>query len=73
LKTHLERAAGVALVANSHANAQVAQRLANLVEASSRQADVMRVILSAGDHTRLVVRGQPHRLRFVELRVLKCR
>ena len=33
----------------------------------------MRVILSAGDDARLVVRGQPHRLRLVELRILKRR
>ena len=49
------------------------QRLANLVEAPSRQADVMRVILSAGDDARLVVGGQPHRLRLVELGILKRR
>src|SRR5271163_2247914 len=29
------------------------------------------VILSAGDDARLVVRGQPHRLSLVELRILK--
>ena len=44
----------------------------NLVEGPARQADVMRVILSAGNDARLVVDGQPHRLRFVELRVLEC-
>jgi len=33
----------------------------------------MGMVFRAGDDARLVVRGQPHRLRFVELRVLKCR
>lgn len=47
LKAHLERAAAVALVANGRANAQVCQRLANIVEAPARQSDVMRVILGA--------------------------
>ena len=49
------------------------KRLLNVVEAASRQRDVMRVILCASDHTGLVVGGQPHRLRFVELGILKCR
>ena len=66
-------AAGVALVTNGRANAQLGQRLANIVEAPARQADVMRVVLRARDDARLVVRGQPHRLRLVELRILKCR
>jgi hypothetical protein len=44
LKGRRERAARVALVANGHANTQVAQQSVNLVEASSRQADVMWVI-----------------------------
>jgi hypothetical protein len=55
LKVHLESAAGVALVANGRANAQVGQRAEDIVEAPARQADVMRVILSAGDDTRLLV------------------
>ncbi len=33
----------------------------------------MRVVLGAGDDARLVVGGQPHRLGFVELRILKRR
>jgi hypothetical protein len=71
LKAHLQTAAGVALVANGRANAQVGQRLANIVEAPARQSDMMRVILSARDDARLVVSGYSHRLRFVELRILK--
>jgi hypothetical protein len=73
LKGHLERATAAALVPNGHANAQVSQGLADLVEASSRQADVMRVILGARDDARLVIRGQPHRLRPVEFGILKGR
>ena len=55
------------------ANAQVGQGLANIGEAPARQADVMRVILGARDHARLSVGGQPHRLRLVELGILKGR
>jgi len=73
LKGHLERAASVALVANGHAHAHVAQHLVNLIEASSRQADVMRVILGTRDDARLGVGGQTHRLSLVELRILKRR
>src|SRR6266542_575756 len=33
----------------------------------------MRVVLGAGDHTRLAIGGQPHRLSLVELGILKGR
>ena len=33
----------------------------------------MRVVFGAGDDARLVVSGEPHRLRSVELGILKCR
>ena len=54
-------------------NAKLGEQLANVVEAAARQPDVMRVILGAGDDARLVVRRQPHRLRLVELGILKRR
>ena len=49
------------------------ERLANIIKAAARQADVMRKILGARDDARLVVGRQPHRLRFVELGILKRR
>ena len=61
------------LVPDNRLDAYVAQNLADLVEAPSRQADVMRVVLGAGDDARLVERRQAHGLRFVELRILKRR
>jgi hypothetical protein len=71
VKTHIQTAAAVALVTNDRANAQVGEALANLVEASSWQADVTRVIFSAGDDPRLAVGGEPHSLRLIELGILK--
>lgn len=63
----------MALVANGNSNAQVGQRSADIVETASRQADVMRMIFGTGDDARLAVGGQAHRLRLVELRILKRR
>ena len=63
----------MALIANGRTDADVNQGLADVIEAPSWQADVMGVILSARNDARLVVRGQPHRLRLVELRILKRR
>ena len=47
LKGYGQGAASVPFVANVRTHAQVSQRLAHIVKAPSRQADVMRVILSA--------------------------
>src|SRR5262245_25422642 len=73
MEGHPQWAAGMALLADGRTNTQVGQDLANLIEAPPREADVMRVILSAGDHPRFAIRGQTHRLRLVELGVLKRR
>ena len=73
LKGHVQRSTGVAFVSNRRANAEGLERLSHLVETASRKTDVMRVVLGAGDDARLVVRRQPHRLRLVELRILKRR
>ena len=58
---------------NDRTNAERGKRLSDVLETTARQCDVMRVILGARDHTRLLVGGQPHRLSLVELRILKCR
>src|SRR5207249_10001826 len=60
-----------AFVANGHANTEVSERLANVIEAAARQPDVIGKILGATDDAWLVVRRQPHRLRLVELWVLE--
>ena len=71
LKLHLQTSTVAALVANGHANTKVGERLANVIKAAPRQSDVMRKILGARDDAWLVVRRESHRLRFVELGVLK--
>ena len=73
LEGQIQRATGVAFVANSRANAEVCEREAHLVETAPWNTNVMGVVLGAGDDARLVVRRQPHRLRLVELRILECR
>ena len=71
VKLHIQRTAVVAFVANDHADAKLGEHLANVIEAAAWQPDVMREILGARDDARLVVRRKPHRLRFVELGILK--
>jgi hypothetical protein len=61
------------LVPDTVTNPERLECLSNIVEAPSRQRDVMRMILCASDHAGLVVGGQPHRLRLVELGILKRR
>ena len=55
LKAHIQRSTGEALVPKDRTNAEVGQGLTNLVEAPSRQADVVRMVLCAGDDAGLVV------------------
>ncbi len=71
LKLHFQLTAVAAFVANDHANTQVGQRLADVIEAAARKSDVMRKILGARDDAWLVVCRQSHRLRLVELGVLE--
>lgn len=54
-KPHVQRSTVVTLVANNGANPEVGECLANIVEAPTRQSDVMRVVLGTRDDTRLVV------------------
>lgn len=73
LKGQIERAAGLAFVAKGWANPKVFERAFRFVETASWKTNVLGVVLGAGDHTRLVLRRQPHRRRLVELGVLKRR
>ena len=61
----------MAFVANDHPDAHLGEHLANVIAAAAWQPDVMREILGARDDARLVVRRKPHRLRSVELGILK--
>ena len=71
LKLHLDTTSLVPFVPNDHTNAKVRERFANVIEAAAWQPDVMREILGTRDDAWLVVRRKPHRLRFVELGILK--
>ena len=64
LKRHLQAAAVAAFVANDHVNTKFGKELANVTETAAWQADVMREILGACDDARLVVRREPHRLKY---------
>src|SRR5437773_5769309 len=59
-------------VANLGPNLVRLQKSQCLRQTPTRHSDVLGEFLTACDHTRLVVRGEPHRLRLVELGVLKC-
>ena len=71
LKGQSQRAAGVALVSNGWTNLKVLERVSQIVKAAAWKADVLGEILGTGDDARLVVRGEPHGLRLVELRILE--
>ena len=73
VKRHVDGSTCVALVTNGRAHSQVLQRLAEVVEAAARKANVLRMIFAARDDARLVPGRQPHGLSFVELGVLECR
>ena len=73
VKAQLQGLTAAALVAQRCAHTQVFQSTAHIVEAATRQCEVQRMVLGAGDDARLAVGGKPHRLRPVELRVLKRR
>jgi hypothetical protein len=73
MERHIETTAMVTLVTHDRLDAKIVERPANVFETAARKAYVTRMILSARDDPRLAVRGQPHGLRFVELRILKGR
>jgi hypothetical protein len=70
---HIQRATLLTFVAHDGADTEARQLLTQVVETAARHANVSRVVLCTGDDARLVVRGQAHRLRFVELRILEGR
>ena len=71
VKCDFQRMSAVAFVASDRLNVQIAQNLTDIVETTSRKADVMGMVLGARDDAGLVVRRQPHRLGFVELGILE--
>ena len=71
MKRKLQRTAVAAFVTNGHANTEICERLADVIQAATWQPDVMREILGTRDDARLVVRRQPHCLRFIELGILE--
>lgn len=71
LKHHVKTFTDEAFVSNSGANSQFVECLSHVFKAASGQADVMWMIFCARDDARFVIGGQSHRLRLVELRVLK--
>ena len=73
VERHVDWFAQTAFVANGEVNLQLREQFAQIVQTTSRQADVSRVVLGARHDARLAVRGQSHRLGLVELRILKRR
>src|SRR5229473_2500191 len=73
LKLHLNRFAGIAFVANYHANAMLLQQFAHLLQAASWQSEMLSELFAAGDDARFIPGRKAHRLGFVELRILKRR
>ncbi len=73
LECQCERMTRKPLVPDRRRYARVAEGFAQLLQASSWQPDVMRMVLGARYNPRLVVGRQTHRLGLVELRILKCR
>lgn len=71
LEGEVERGAGMALVVDSGFDFECFEKGEDVIEAATGEGEVLRVIFGAGDDPRFSVRGEPHRLGFVELGVLK--
>ena len=70
---NLQRNARATFIANHHFDLQRGQYPARVIQAASRQSDVLGMIFGAMDDPRLVVSRQSHRLRAIEFRILKRR
>lgn len=68
---HRKRTANRALITDRRADGQITKRLQNIVEATSRQADMLREVLSARDDSWRTVSRQSECLGLIELGVLK--
>jgi hypothetical protein len=73
LELHFNRCARKPFVPNFGPDLVRLEKSQCLRETSTGHSDVLGEVLAAGNHTRLVVRREPHRLSFVELGILKCR
>src|SRR5579862_2599368 len=71
LKLHLDELARVSFVANLHTDTMFSHQFAHLLQASSWQSKMLSKLFAAGDDAWLIPRREPHRLSFVELRILK--
>lgn len=67
----VQRLPWISFIVDDGLDLQYRKKLDHIIKATARQADVFGMVFRAGDDARLVVRRQPHRLCFVELRILK--
>src|SRR5206468_2289586 len=58
-------------VAELQLNVQALKKVTNILQASPRKRDMFWMFFSAGDNPRFVIGRKTHRLRPIELRVLK--
>ena len=70
---NVQRVAGAAFILKDNADIQVRQKLPDIVQATTRQTKVPRMILRAADNPRLSKRRQAHCLGLAEFRILKRR
>src|SRR5207249_4653724 len=73
LKLHINGFAGRAFVANYRTDAMLLQQFAHLLQAASWQSEMFSELFAARDDARFISGRKPHRLGFVELRILKRR
>src|ERR1017187_4314608 len=73
IEFHCDGRACEPLVPNLRPDAVCLQKGPHLRQTPARYGYVLGQIMAARDHARLGVCRKPHRLRFVELRVLECR
>ena len=72
MKCHIQWFSRESFIANADLDAQVGEQRLHFLQTPARQTDMIRVILGAGNDSRLAVRRQTHCLRLVELWILKC-
>ena len=72
IEFRFNRVPGISLVSNIRQNVVRTQNRQYIRQAPTRQGNVLGEILTTCDDARLGIRGKPHRLRFIELWILKC-
>ena len=71
MELHINRLAGVPLIPNRNADSVLLQQLADFLQAAPRYGNMLRELLTAKNDAGFVPRGEPHRLRLIELRILE--